>query len=106
MLPVANSEEYESGGRRPHPGRDRFRITNTAGSGARNHAPAPRYPCNSAYDMEMDDEIVHLTAGDVLVQRGTVHNWVNNGTEPCVIAFVLTAAHPVTRKGKTLEAMG
>jgi mannose-6-phosphate isomerase-like protein (cupin superfamily) len=57
-------------------------------------------------DMELDDEIVHLTPGDVLVQRGTVHNWVNKGTGPCVIAFVLIAARPVTRKGKTLEAMG
>jgi quercetin dioxygenase-like cupin family protein len=57
-------------------------------------------------DMELDDEIIHLTAGDVLVQRGTVHNWVNNGTEPCVIAFVLIAAHPVTSNGRTLEAMG
>ena len=27
----------------------------------------------------------HLKAGDVLVQRGTIHNWVNNGTAPCVI---------------------
>lgn len=44
-------------------------------------------------DMELDDTIVHLKAGDVLVQRGTIHNWVNNGTEPCVIAFVLISAH-------------
>ncbi len=43
-------------------------------------------------DMEMDDTVVHLKAGDVLVQRGTVHNWVNNGTEPCIIAFVLISA--------------
>jgi quercetin dioxygenase-like cupin family protein len=57
-------------------------------------------------DMELDDGTVHLTAGDVLVQRGTIHNWVNNGTEPCVIVFVLIAAHPVTRQGRTLEAMG
>jgi len=40
-------------------------------------------------DMEMGDTVVHLQAGDVLVQRGTIHNWVNNGTAPCVIAFVL-----------------
>jgi quercetin dioxygenase-like cupin family protein len=46
-------------------------------------------------DMEMDDTVVHLEAGDVLVQRGTIHNWVNNGTEPCVIAFVLIDAKPV-----------
>jgi len=50
-------------------------------------------------DMEMDDTVVHLKAGDVLVQRGTVHDWVNNGTEPCVIAFVLISAHGDTAVG-------
>jgi quercetin dioxygenase-like cupin family protein len=25
-------------------------------------------------DVEMDDTVVHLKAGDVLVQRGTIHN--------------------------------
>jgi oxalate decarboxylase/phosphoglucose isomerase-like protein (cupin superfamily) len=49
---------------------------------------------------------VHLKAGDVLVQRGTIHNWVNKGTAPCVIAFVLVAAKPVTAGGKTLHAQG
>mgnify|MGYP003339998618 CR=1 FL=1 len=39
--------------------------------------------------------IVHLKQGDTLVQRGTIHDWVNNGTKPCVIAFVLVAAKPV-----------
>jgi quercetin dioxygenase-like cupin family protein len=43
-------------------------------------------------DMELDGAVVHLRAGDVLVQRGTVHNWVNRGTQPCTIAFVLVAA--------------
>ena len=47
-------------------------------------------------DMELDDGVtVHLKRGDVLVQRGTIHNWVNRGTEACVIAFVLIAARPV-----------
>ena len=46
-------------------------------------------------DMELDDETVTLRAGDVLVQRGTIHNWVNRGTAPCVIAFVLLAAAPM-----------
>ena len=46
-------------------------------------------------DMELDDSTVHLRAGDALVQRGTIHNWVNRGNEPCVIAFVLIAAKPV-----------
>ena len=57
-------------------------------------------------DMELDGEIVHLKAGDVLVQRGTIHNWVNKGMVPCVIAFVLVAATPVTAGGKVLRAQG
>ena len=57
-------------------------------------------------DMELDDTTVHLKAGDVLVQRGTIHNWVNKGTAPCVIAFVLVAAKPVTAGGKVLNAVG
>ena len=43
-------------------------------------------------DMGLDDSEVHLTAGDVLVQRATIHNWINRGTEPCVIAFILIGA--------------
>ena len=55
-------------------------------------------------DMELDGETVHLKAGDVLVQRGTIHNWVNRGSVPCIIAFVLIAAKPVERAGKSLTA--
>ena len=34
--------------------------------------------------MDLDDGVsVHLKQGDVLVQRGTIHNWRNNGSEPC-----------------------
>jgi quercetin dioxygenase-like cupin family protein len=57
-------------------------------------------------DMELDDSVVSLKAGDVLVQRGTIHNWVNRGTEPCVIAFVLVDAKPVEVGGKVLHAQG
>jgi mannose-6-phosphate isomerase-like protein (cupin superfamily) len=57
-------------------------------------------------DMVLDDETVHLKAGDVLVQRGTVHNWINNGSVPCVIAFTLVSAKPVTAGGKPLPAHG
>ena len=57
-------------------------------------------------DMELDDSIVRLKAGDVLVQRGTIHNWVNPGTEPCVIAFILIDAKPVEVGGKVLHAQG
>ena len=57
-------------------------------------------------EMELDDEKVRLGAGDVLVQRGTIHNWVNRSNDVCVIAFVLVAAKPVTVSGKTLDAIG
>ena len=57
-------------------------------------------------DMELDIGSVHLKAGDVLVQRGTIHNWVNKGKVPCVIAFTLVSAKPVSAGGKTLPAHG
>ena len=57
-------------------------------------------------DMELEDSVVHLKAGDVLVQRGTIHNWVNRGTTPCVMAFVLIDAKPVEVDGKVLNAVG
>jgi hypothetical protein len=58
-------------------------------------------------DMELDDGVVvSLKAGDVLVQRGTIHNWVNRGTEACIIAFVLISAKPVTAAGQPLAAIG
>ena len=53
-------------------------------------------------DMDMDASTVHLKAGDVMVQRGTNHAWVNRGTVPARLAFVLIDAmplgigHPVT----------
>ena len=58
-------------------------------------------------DMTLDDGVVvTLGAGDVLVQRGTVHNWINHGAVPCVIAFVLIDARPVEHDGKPLPAHG
>jgi mannose-6-phosphate isomerase-like protein (cupin superfamily) len=43
-------------------------------------------------DMVLDTETVQLRAGDVLVQRGTMHNWVNHGPEPCRFAAILIDA--------------
>jgi mannose-6-phosphate isomerase-like protein (cupin superfamily) len=52
-------------------------------------------------DMLLDDTEVHVKAGDVLVQQGTNHAWVNNGTKPCRIAFILIDAKtpPAWRQG-------
>jgi len=43
-------------------------------------------------DMLLDDSEVHVKAGDVLVQQGTNHAWVNNSGKPCRIAFILIDA--------------
>jgi mannose-6-phosphate isomerase-like protein (cupin superfamily) len=43
-------------------------------------------------DMLLDDTEVHMKAGDVLVQRGTNHAWVNRSNAPCQVAFILVDA--------------
>jgi mannose-6-phosphate isomerase-like protein (cupin superfamily) len=43
-------------------------------------------------DMMLDDGVVHLKAGDVVVQQATDHAWINHGKEPCRIAFILVDA--------------
>jgi len=87
-----------------------FRVLELApGASPRNHrTDSIDYAVVMAgeIDMELDDTTVHLKAGDVLVQRGTIHNWVNRGTVPCVIAFVLIAAKPVEVGGRVLQAQG
>lgn len=50
-------------------------------------------------DLVLDTETVQLSAGDVLVQRGTRHDWINRGPEPCVIAFCLIGALPLPPPG-------
>jgi quercetin dioxygenase-like cupin family protein len=46
-------------------------------------------------EMDMDDSTVKLKAGDVMVQRGTNHAWVNRGSERARVAFVLIDAKPL-----------
>jgi len=43
-------------------------------------------------DMLLDETSVHLKPGDVVVQQATNHAWINRGTEPCRILFVLMDA--------------
>ena len=45
---------------------------------------------------------VPMKAGDICVQRGTMHAWVAKVSEPAVFAFVLIDAEPVERAGKKL----
>src|SRR3974390_3434950 len=68
------------------------------GLGETNHGPAASHPAvrsplmhrtrsvdyavviKGEIDMLLDDSEVHLSAGDVIVQQGTHHAWVNRGT--------------------------
>ena len=43
-------------------------------------------------DMLLDDSEIHLQPGDVVIQRGTNHAWVNRGNTPCQVAFILVDA--------------
>jgi quercetin dioxygenase-like cupin family protein len=54
-------------------------------------------------DLELDDgKTVHLKQGDIVVQRGTMHAWVNNGSVSCTFAFILIDADPVEIAGDKL----
>jgi quercetin dioxygenase-like cupin family protein len=112
-FPVDNDGHSDTAGRKVGttlPGGIVFRVVSFApGVAPRNHRTDSidfASVLSGEIDMEIDGDTVHLTAGDVLVQRGTIHNWINHGQEPCVIAFVLVAAKPVTAGGRVLQAEG
>jgi quercetin dioxygenase-like cupin family protein len=112
-FPVDNDGNADTSGRKAGTTLDNgvvFRVVSFApGVTPRNHRTDSidfASVLSGEIDMELDGEVVHLKAGDVLVQRGTIHNWINKGTVPCVIAFVLVAAKPVTAGGQVLHAHG
>jgi quercetin dioxygenase-like cupin family protein len=110
----ADNSGSEDGGLRPvastDPNGTVFRIVQyEPGVAPRNHRTDSidyAVVISGEIDLTMEDTTVHLKQGDVLVQRGTVHNWINRGTEPCVIAFALIAAEPVKLGHTILHAMG
>jgi quercetin dioxygenase-like cupin family protein len=112
-FPVDNDRDEDTGLRRVGmtlPNGTIFRMIEFApGVAARNHRTSSIdyiAVVSGEIDMELDDSRVHLRAGDVMVQRGTIHNWVNRGTAPCVLAVILIDAKPVEAGGKVLEAEG
>jgi quercetin dioxygenase-like cupin family protein len=46
-------------------------------------------------EMDMDDSTVKLTAGDIMIQRGTNHAWANRSAKRARVAFVLIDAEPL-----------
>ncbi len=64
---------------------------------------------SGAVELELDDGAVTTArAGDIIVQRGTIHLWRNpSASENCRIAFVLIEAAPRLVDGKPLpDIMG
>lgn len=61
---------------------------------------------SGSMEVELDTQTVTLNEGDILIQRGTVHNWVNTGSEPCVMFFAMTGAKPVKAGDTTLWPVG
>jgi quercetin dioxygenase-like cupin family protein len=45
-------------------------------------------------DLMLDQSVVHLKAGDAVVQQATNHAWVNRGKEICRLLFVVMDAKP------------
>jgi len=112
-FPVNNDGQEDAGQRKAGttlPGGTIFRMIEFApGVAARNHrTDSIDYitVISGEIDMELDDSTVHLEAGDVMVQRGTIHNWVNRGTAPCVLTVVLIDAKSVEAGGTVLPAVG
>lgn len=83
---------------------DGDQVFEEMGSGA-NHQPSARHPfmhrtqtldfgivLSGSITMLLDDDDIEVSAGTVVIQRGTNHAWSNRGSEPCRIAFVLVDA--------------
>lgn len=45
-------------------------------------------------EMQLDDATVRLKSGDILVQRGTMHAWINRGQAPARLVYVLIDGQP------------
>jgi uncharacterized cupin superfamily protein len=57
-------------------------------------------------DRELENgEAVHLKSGDVMIQRGTIHTWVNKGSVPAITAFILIDAKPVEVNGTEMRTV-
>jgi quercetin dioxygenase-like cupin family protein len=101
---IAVGEEIEDLGARklgtaPPPGGTRFTVNDIppGARGAMHRTETLDYVIvlSGELDMEMDHSTVTLRAGDVMVQRGTNHAWINRGSDYARVAFVLIDAKPL-----------
>src|SRR4030081_2831989 len=115
-MPVDNSEEAEAAQKKGFVVRHNF-VGSGQGTVVRITEFAPGAPkfmhrtetvdyailLSGECDLELDEgKTVHLKQGDIVVQRGTMHAWVNNGSQPCTFAFILIDADPVEINSRKL----
>ena len=101
---ISIGEEVEDMGARmlgtaPPPGGTRFTVNDIppGAEGIMHRTETLDYVIvlSGELDMELDDSTVTLRAGDVMVQRGTNHAWINRGPDYARVAFVLIDAKPL-----------
>jgi quercetin dioxygenase-like cupin family protein len=111
QLPASNDEDrYDDGAPGPKGSRVLFRVAEFDPAAAehtnmhRTETQDVALVLSGRLDMVLDSgEVVErLTAGDFLIQRGTMHSWVARGDEPVRVLFVLIDALPVRVGGVTL----
>lgn len=111
-VPSNNVDDFEAGRGQPGPSIPggsalRFVDINPGYRSAMHRTSTIDYVIilDGELDMELDGgETVHLKGGDVVIQRGTNHAWVNNSDSTCRLASVLIKAEPVVIDGTPLEA--
>ena len=90
---------------REGPGVRKDLVRNLVGGDAANAEAPPPHPMmhrtrtldyalvlEGEIDMLLDRRTVHCKAGDVVVQQGTTHAWVNRSDRICRVAFVMIDA--------------
>lgn len=51
------------------------------------------YVISGKITLLLDEDVVDLVAGNVVIQRGTIHAWANRSNAICRMLFVLTDGH-------------
>jgi quercetin dioxygenase-like cupin family protein len=110
QLPCDNSEESYTGGT---PGKKGSRVLLRVGEMVPGeHTPVMHrtetldYAIILSGEMELSldgGQIETLTAGDIVIQRGTNHAWRPVGSAPVKVLFILIDAEPIVIDGKVLS---
>ncbi len=103
-MPIGEAGQVEDCGQRklptqPPPNGTRFIVMefDPGAQGAMHRTETIDYiSClEGEIDMDMDDSTVTLRAGDVMVQRGTNHAWMNRSKARARLSIVLVDAKPL-----------